>query len=149
MLQHSLSRDMRNKNKGFTIIEIMIVVGILGILSAIAVPIYQNYISNSRQNSANLMLEQFGILLETFRAENGQFPPVNTYLYQEDGAGNVTTDTITALLPGFKPKSASTSNTNFHYSIAVSNSGTATEQAVVTVTGVDAYAGTTASATYN
>lgn len=35
-------------NKGFTFIELMIVIAVIGILAAIAVPIYQNYIAKSQ-----------------------------------------------------------------------------------------------------
>jgi prepilin-type N-terminal cleavage/methylation domain-containing protein len=44
------------KSKGFTLIELMIVIAIIGILSAIAVPAYQNYVKQARIGS---MIENF------------------------------------------------------------------------------------------
>ncbi len=149
------------KKAGFSLVEIMVVVAILAILATIAIPAYRNYISTSKQKAAETVLEQFPILLETFRAENGRFPLTGTYTYTEAANGTVTANTIGtgdgktvgggAGLLDFKPRPSTQSTTTgipFNYSLTITNSGTATEAATFSATGVREASGITANGSY-
>lgn len=49
---------MNNSNKGFTLIELMITVAIIGILASIALPSYRQYVVESRRSEGISMLLQ-------------------------------------------------------------------------------------------
>jgi type IV pilus assembly protein PilE len=56
---------------GVTLIEVMIVVAIVGMLAAIAIPAYNNYITRSRRSDAFTALETVRAAQEMYRAEKG------------------------------------------------------------------------------
>jgi type IV pilus assembly protein PilE len=63
---------MRGK-EGVTLIEVMIVVVIVGILAAIAIPAYNDYITRSRRSDAFTALETVRAAQEMYRAERGGY----------------------------------------------------------------------------
>ncbi|PSV53089.1 pilin [Photobacterium sp. GB-1] len=62
------------KQQGFTLIELMIVVAVIGVLSAIAIPQYQKYVAKSQTGVSLATISALKTNIESAIAENGTFP---------------------------------------------------------------------------
>jgi type IV pilus assembly protein PilE len=73
---------MTKKVIGFSLIELMVVVAIVGILAAIAYPSYQNYIIRSNRTSATACLTELSQFMERSYTQNMAYNPVGMALPQ-------------------------------------------------------------------
>lgn len=106
-------------NTGFTLIELVITMAIVGILTAIALPAYTKHVTKSRRTAAEACLANYASYMERFYATNMS--------YAQDTAGTAMT---TAVLTALNLDCASTSNTGQYYSYGLNGTPTASAYSV-------------------
>ena len=75
------------KQKGFTLIELMIVVAIIGVLAAIALPQYNKYVARTQVAEAFALLGPVKQALTLYHQETGDFPDDPDTMNRHDALG--------------------------------------------------------------
>jgi type IV pilus assembly protein PilA len=66
---------MKKAQQGFTLIELMIVVAIIGILAAVAIPQYQNYVTRAKLSKVNAAVDAVKLALAEYMQNNAGSAP--------------------------------------------------------------------------
>jgi general secretion pathway protein G len=67
-------RGKKTRFGGFTLLELMIVISIMMILMAVAVPLYQHHVVQSREAVLRQNLDTMNRVIEAYRMDKGQSP---------------------------------------------------------------------------
>ncbi|ROR34994.1 type IV pilin protein [Inmirania thermothiophila] len=78
---------MARRARGFTLVELLIVVVIVAILATVAIPAYQSQATRSRRATAKAALMEFATVMERYYAKNGTYCGAGTSADADCGAG--------------------------------------------------------------
>lgn len=66
--------SVNRRNAGFTLIEVLIVLAIIGMVASLVGPRVLGYLSDSKVKAAKVQIESFGSALDLFYLDNGRYP---------------------------------------------------------------------------
>jgi type IV pilus assembly protein PilE len=118
------------RSSGFTLIELMIVVAIIGILATIAYPSYQNYVTRSKRADGKAGLLNLQLAQEKYRANCPQY------------ADGIHATTRTCVTGGSHNLVASTSSPDAYYTLAITAGNATTYTLTATPIFTDTKCGT-------
>jgi general secretion pathway protein G len=67
-------RDRRHRQEGYTLVELLVVLAILGLLVALAAPRLIKYLGSAKSDTAKIQVEKLGGVLDLYHLEVGSYP---------------------------------------------------------------------------
>lgn len=105
----------RTKKSGFTLVELLLVLAIIGVISAIAIPSLTGQRAKAELvGDAQANAKVLATILESRKAENGVYGAPGTYIWKFDG-----TVPSTNIAPSFTPKG----NSQMTYTLTITGTG--------------------------
>ena len=77
LLRHGKAKRRRDGEAGFTLVEILVVITIIGLIMAIVGPRVLNYLGESKVKAAQIQIESLGSALDLYYLDMGRYPNSN------------------------------------------------------------------------
>lgn len=93
MTTRNLSHDRSRHSSGFTLLEVLVVIIVLGILAAIVGPRVIGRVGEAQTTAAKTQIEMLAVALDNYRLDNGYYPTT------DQGLAALRAEPTTGLLP--------------------------------------------------